>query len=162
MKSLGVDESRPTLILTECLLVYLKNEDSNNVIQWCASFFNSAPFVGILNYEMIEPFDAFGQTMVNNLRDRGCDLLGLEGCPSIDAQIERMNSCFRVEDKEHETECLSMDKVYTDKLDPAQRQTIEKLEIFDEFEEWVLLQSHYCLCFSKNYNQESGGQQVNL
>ena len=94
-----MDKSKPTLVLTECLLVYLKNEDSNKIIQWCSSFFNEAPFVGILNYEMIEPFDAFGQTMVNNLRDRGCDLLGLEGCPTIEAQIQRMANYFAQQGK---------------------------------------------------------------
>ena len=60
LKAMGVDNSRPTFILTECLLVYLKNEDSDKVIAWCGSFFKDSPFVGILNYEMINPFDSFG------------------------------------------------------------------------------------------------------
>jgi len=42
-----------------------------------------------------------------------------------------------------------MDVVYKQKLVPeAEKARIEKLEIFDEFEEWDLLQSHYCLCLS--------------
>jgi tRNA wybutosine-synthesizing protein 4 len=46
-------------------------------------------------------------------------------------------------------ECLPMNIVYRDRLNTdAERSRIEKLEIFDEFEEWDLLQSHYCLCLS--------------
>lgn len=30
-------------------------------------------------------------------------------------------------------------------LDPALLRRIERLEIFDEFEEWDLIQSHYCI-----------------
>ena len=42
-----------------------------------------------------------------------------------------------------------MDKVYTFHLDAAERIRIEKLEMFDEFEEWQLLQNHYCLTLAK-------------
>lgn len=41
--------------------------------------------MSIMNYEMIEPFDSFGQTMINNLMDRGCDLLGIEETPTLEA-----------------------------------------------------------------------------
>jgi hypothetical protein len=36
-------------------------------------------------------------------------------------------------------ECFNMSKIYMTKLDAADRARIEKLEIFDEFEEWDLL-----------------------
>jgi hypothetical protein len=57
------------------------------VLQWTNSFFASSPFLGILNYEMICPFDTFGRKMVENLRDRGCELKGIEGCPGVEEQI---------------------------------------------------------------------------
>jgi tRNA wybutosine-synthesizing protein 4 len=46
-------------------------------------------------------------------------------------------------------ECFNMSQVYTLKLDPKERARIEKLEIFDEFEEWELLSKHYCVCLGK-------------
>ena len=73
------------MVLSECLLIYLKNEDSSRILQWLGSFFKQSPYLGIVNYEMINPFDSFGQTMLNNLMERGCDLLGIEGCPTIEA-----------------------------------------------------------------------------
>ena len=48
------------MVLTECLLVYLKPTDGINVLKWAGSFFKDSKFLGIMNYEMIEPFDSFG------------------------------------------------------------------------------------------------------
>jgi hypothetical protein len=36
-------------------------------------------------------------------------------------------------------ECYNMSQVYAKKLDQTERLRIDKLEIFDEFEEWELL-----------------------
>lgn len=80
-----VDPTRPTLLLTECLLIYLKPEDSVKIVKWSGEFFSKSSFLGLINYEMIEPFDTFGQTMVNNLMERGCDLQGIEGTPTLAA-----------------------------------------------------------------------------
>ena len=114
---------------------------------------------------MIDPFDAFGQTMVNNLRDRGCDLLGIEQCPTLQSQIDRMAACLgsgssqdtgqnaaenidgeaqdtqmaQQQEMKTEVECYTMHNVYQGKLDAAERARIEKIEIFDEFEEWMML-----------------------
>ncbi len=52
-----------------------------------------------------------------------------------------------------EAECYSMSEIYKKKLDASERHRIEKIEIFDEFEEWDLLQSHYCMCLGKRLTQ---------
>ena len=79
----GVDPTCPTFVLTECLLIYLQNLDSERILRWLATFFSKSTYLAILNYEMITPHDSFGQTMIHNLMERGCDLLGIEGCPSL-------------------------------------------------------------------------------
>lgn len=76
--------------------------------------------------------------MINNLRERGCDLYGIEGCPTQESQIERMQKCW-AGDKQVKAECETMDKVYSNKLDTQLRLKVETLELFDEFEEWNLL-----------------------
>jgi len=43
---------------------------------------------------MIGPADSFGQKMIENLRDRGCELKGIEGCPDKEAQEQRMRECL--------------------------------------------------------------------
>ena len=49
--------TKPTLILTECLLVYMNGQDSEIILHGFANLF---PNVAFLNYEMINPFDKFG------------------------------------------------------------------------------------------------------
>ena len=46
-----------------------------------------------------------------------------------------MNTCWGT----NHVECETMDQVYREKLDTEERKRIEKIELFDEFEEWVLL-----------------------
>lgn len=60
-----MDFSIPTLVLTECLLVYLKKEDSDKIMSSIKDFFTGDLL--FLNYEMIHPNDAFGKVMVSNL-----------------------------------------------------------------------------------------------
>ena len=62
-----MDLKKPTLVMTECLLVYLKPDESAKILQWISDTFNEAPFLGLINYEMIEPNDPFGETMIQNL-----------------------------------------------------------------------------------------------
>jgi len=51
----NIDTTKPTLILTECLLIYLKNEDSEGILKWASETFTNS--LAILNYEMINPND---------------------------------------------------------------------------------------------------------
>jgi tRNA wybutosine-synthesizing protein 4 len=99
---------------------------------------------------MIHPDDAFGKVMIENLADRGCLLPGMVDFPNEDAQIKRMK-----ESGFTKVECFNMNVVYNEKLDQTERHRIEKLEIFDEFEEWEMLQHHYCLCLGKRMKNET-------
>lgn len=122
-------------------------DDSNKILKWVSDTFAD---VAVLNYEMINPSDKFGQMMIENLEQRGCNLLGYKECPTIESQIERMKQNFG---ENSQAECIPMNEVYKHKLNnDGEKTRIEKLEIFDEFEEWELLQSHYCLCLSKRGN----------
>jgi len=40
-----------------------------------------------------------------------------------------------------------MTTVYNSRLNQTEKQRIERIEMFDEFEEWLLLQGHYCLVY---------------
>ena len=46
-------------------------------------------------------------------------------------------------------ESFTMSDIYKSKLNSEGEKTrVEKIEMFDEFEEWELLQGHYCLTLS--------------
>ena len=46
----GLDPSRPTLFLSECVLTYVRPEDVAALLRWCAAEFRDSIF---LNYEQI-------------------------------------------------------------------------------------------------------------
>ena len=81
----NVDGSLPTLIITECILIYMRADDTHGVLRWTKEYFGEQGDLAYLNYEMINPDDQFGRMMVENLENRGCQLLGIHDCPSLDA-----------------------------------------------------------------------------
>lgn len=83
----------------------------------------------------IRPDDPFGQVMMSNLASRGCPLRGLPACPSLDAHMKRLREAGFVH-----TDARDMDVLYSRMLPREDVRRIERLEMFDEFEEWHLIQ----------------------
>ncbi|CCI41646.1 unnamed protein product [Albugo candida] len=174
LRQSGLNLSTPTLIVSECVLIYMETIFSEQLIEWASNTLNDAHFV---LYEQIEPHDPFGKVMMQNIKARGCDLKSIYDFPSKAAQIER----FRA----HQFQCVScldMNQVYYRFLDPKDRQEYvglglgtrnasdwylcivcrkEKLEIFDEVEEFHLLQGHYCMVVASRVDSV-GSQGIQL
>jgi hypothetical protein len=63
--------SLPTLLLFECVLVYMAPEASSSLIQWFVDYFsanNKGAVLGSIVYEMFGLNDPFGRVMLNNLK----------------------------------------------------------------------------------------------
>ena len=58
----------PTLLLFECVLVYVTPEASQALIQWFIDHFASSSILGAVVYEMFGLNDSFGAMMVENLK----------------------------------------------------------------------------------------------
>jgi [phosphatase 2A protein]-leucine-carboxy methyltransferase len=86
LKDSQVDWSLPTLILAECVLVYVEPEHIRALLSFLSSRLSTAMFV---NYEQVNMGDRFGQIMLSNLRARGCALAGVEACQNIASQQQR-------------------------------------------------------------------------
>uniref|UniRef100_A0A3Q2PUW2 Leucine carboxyl methyltransferase 1 n=1 Tax=Fundulus heteroclitus TaxID=8078 RepID=A0A3Q2PUW2_FUNHE len=86
LKKFQLDPELPTLLLSECVLVYMTPAQSSSLIRWAAETFHTAMFI---NYEQVNMSDRFGQVMVENLQRRQCSLAGVEACQSLDSQRER-------------------------------------------------------------------------
>ncbi|KAK9830157.1 hypothetical protein WJX72_010045 [[Myrmecia] bisecta] len=145
LTSVGFQPELPTFILSECVLVYMRSQDSDALVHWLGRRLPTAVFV---LYEQIKPDDAFGQQMLMNIESRGCPLLGIRGTPSLESHVARFrnNGWQRAEAKD-------MNTIYRDHLDPQDKRRAERLEIFDEFEEWHLIQEHYCIATAINDTQ---------
>jgi len=78
--------------------------------------------------------------MVENLENRGCQLLGIHDHPTLESQVTRMKVLLKQGDEQVKAEAIPMHHVYRDKLNAEGEKTrTDKIELFDEFEEWDLL-----------------------
>lgn len=67
----------PTLLLFECVLVYMQPAASSSILAWFRDYFgndNSGP-LGAIVYEMFGLEDAFGRVMKNNMKVTICSYL---------------------------------------------------------------------------------------
>lgn len=156
LRASGADFGAPTLLLAECVLVYMEARDSDAVVAWAARAFTGGAVFA--NYEQVRPHDPFGRTMVRNLRERGCGLLGVEAHPTLRSQEERFTAAGW-----DAARAWDMNDVYSHYLPRDDVLRAERLEMFDEFEEWFLIQAHYCIAVARREPAAAaGGAGVNL
>uniref|UniRef100_A0A0N4Z5C3 Leucine carboxyl methyltransferase 1 n=1 Tax=Parastrongyloides trichosuri TaxID=131310 RepID=A0A0N4Z5C3_PARTI len=130
----------PTLIISECVLVYMNPAKCNELLKCLTNYFD---VVSLINYEQVCLNDNFGQVMVRNLQQRGIILDGLSVCNSVDDQLERFNNCgFK------HVSLWKMSDVYSKYLPETERIRIEGLEMLDEKELLVQLLEHYCIIYA--------------
>jgi len=143
----GLDLNLPTLILTECVLVYLPPEKTARILSWCSSQFKTSFTV---NYEQVNLHTRFAQVMIDNLRHHNCDLLGKDACMSLDTQKQRLKDCGF-----SGAGAINVWDAYED-LPYETRSRIEKIEFLDEFEIMKQLLEHYCVAWAWNDEKELG------
>ncbi|NXD17905.1 LCMT1 methyltransferase, partial [Nothocercus nigrocapillus] len=139
LKKHNLDIQLPTLLIAECVLVYMTPQQSANLLKWASSTFPMAMFI---NYEQVNMTDRFGQIMIENLQRRQCNLAGVEVCRSLDSQRERL--LLNGWETAH---AIDMMKVYSF-LPQADVKRIEGLEFLDEKELFEQLMQHYCICWA--------------
>lgn len=125
-----------TILIAECLLVYIHKETTYKMLNEFTSYFSNLIF---LQYDLIGAQDGFGQEMIENLLNREIKLFGYEEVPDIKAQTERLkHTGFK------QFEVLDMLDYYSLCIATEERKYVEHLEMMDEFEEWNLMQQHAC------------------
>ena len=137
----GIDSKIPTLVLSECCLIYLEVDVSNGIIKDFFDFFENC---GFILYEQICPNDQFGKMMIKNLEERGITLYGITQYPSLDSQIQRFKT-------------LGLSQISGWDMVDAYREFIPQntidlwnsIERLDEIEEWNLFCRHYFLLMAK-------------
>ena len=142
--SSGIDKTKPTLFLCECLLVYIPGIPVQDLVSWVATF----PTCQFVSYGPVGLCDAFGARMQDNLRRAGCDLLGAEWCESVDKQLELM-AAF------HKRSVVVMETIYKN-VEEKERKRVEAIEFLDELEPFYQLLGHYCISIGVNDTTDIG------
>ncbi|XP_067912108.1 leucine carboxyl methyltransferase 1 isoform X2 [Heterodontus francisci] len=137
----------PTLLLAECVLVYITPVQSAELIKWASNTFNTTMFI---NYEQVNMTDRFGQVMIENLQRRQCNLAGVDICQTLETQKDR----FLLNGWDH-ANAMDMMTVYNS-LPQADIQRIEHLEFLDEKELLQQLLQHYCICWATKDSDDFG------
>jgi tRNA wybutosine-synthesizing protein 4 len=132
----GLDNSVPTLVLSECVLVYMGKEHTVNLCRELAQYLQADAVW--MTYDMISPEDIYGRSMIRNLHAAGFEIPGIEDFPTLDDQKNRF-----LETGWDAAHSCTM-RHYYDKILPAEcKDRVSKLEILDEVEELNLLMDHY-------------------
>lgn len=133
----GLDKNLPTVFISECVLVYIESSYSNALLSWITSVFSDCFFI---NYEQVNLNDRFGEIMLENLRLRHCDLLGLDNCKNLKSQEDRFKS-----NGWDQSVAWDMNTIYKTFLPKAEIERIERIEFLDERDLLEQLLTHYCI-----------------
>ncbi|KAL4815644.1 leucine carboxyl methyltransferase 1 [Aspergillus spinulosporus] len=142
-----VDTTLPTLLLSECCLIYLSPNDAAGVVRYFTHTLfpasEESETLALVLYEPIRPGDAFGRTMVANLAARGIQLQTLHQYASLGAQRLRL--------REHGFNggqaAADVDFLWERWVAEEEKERVAGLEMLDEVEEWKLLAQHYCVAW---------------
>ncbi|KAF9061794.1 leucine carboxyl methyltransferase [Rhodocollybia butyracea] len=140
-----LDPSLPTLLIFECVLVYMSPQESNRLLEWFQAYFSSqnGAALGAIVYEMFGLGDSFGRVMVSNLKTRQVSLPGAEPYPTLESLPSRfLNLKFTA------ALALTLKDIRRNYIDAEELARISKLEMLDEVEELELVLEHYAITWS--------------
>lgn len=129
-----LSSTAPTIVIAECVLVYVPAEPISHLLRVISQSFSHAIFI---NYEMLNINDRFGDVLMSNMQDRGCELPGFAACASPDTQIERFVSSGWAG-----CQVWDMNRVMAS-LPASQLQHMQQLELMDEHHLLEQLLGHY-------------------
>ena len=148
----GLNPNLPTLILVECVFMYLPTHPhTKNLLQALVTTFSSGG-CWMAMYEPILQDDAFGKMMEQNLVLKAqvatpeCGLLQLK---TLHQQLQ-----FVVQESGFTRAVgCDMNQAYHTIVTPEQRKTANQAEFLDEMEEWTLIMKHYCFILATTCRQ---------
>jgi O-methyltransferase involved in polyketide biosynthesis len=142
---LGMSLTAPTLVIFECVLMYMTVDGAKNLLSTLASDIDDCTFV---SYEPIIGVNSlFGQVMRDNLRKVG--VVQPLSCMLELRTISHWLNFFASFGCTCVTSC-DMYTAYETVLSHAQRSHAQRCEFLDELEEFILIMQHYCLTVASN------------
>ena len=140
----NADQNARTLIISECVLVYLNGNESQRLVRSISEFFSSSLW---FTYDMLNPHDSFGKTMVQNLTLSGYRVPGFLDFPSLPSQTDRFTANGYLLAK-----ACDMLTAFQEFVTAEELLRVNKIERLDEVEEWNMLMQHYCITVAVHGN----------
>jgi [phosphatase 2A protein]-leucine-carboxy methyltransferase len=140
----NLDPTIPTLILSEMCLVYLQPSTVQPIVSSLLThYLQPTTPASLILYEPILPQDAFGRTMISNLKTRNIHLHTLTAYPELADQRARLKGYgFETAAKAEDTSYI-----WRHWISEAEKERVGGLEFLDELEELELLLRHYCVAW---------------
>ncbi|KAJ3785969.1 leucine carboxyl methyltransferase [Lentinula aff. detonsa] len=137
-----LDVSLPTLLIFECVLVYMSSRESNTLLHWFHAYFSSHGdgILGAIVYEMFGLGDSFGRVMVSNLKTRNVSLPGADPYATVESLPSRFLNLNYTSAR-----ALTLKDIRRNYIAPEEFVRISKLEMLDEVEELDLVLEHYAI-----------------
>ncbi|KAK3386929.1 hypothetical protein B0H63DRAFT_412060 [Podospora didyma] len=142
------------LFVAEVSITYMETEGADEVIRWAASL-GDAEFVLL---EQILPDGEkhpFASTMLSHFQKLNTQLKSVHTYPTVDDQRQRFSS----RGWDASVNVWTLWQAWADEmfLSPEDRRKLDEVEDFDEWEEFALFASHYCLVHAKTTAGGGGG-----
>ena len=144
----AIDANLPTLIISECCLMYLSSADSERALHYFINLFAPSVSLAILIYETFRPNDAYGRMMVDNLhKGKHIHLQSIEKFGTLSSQRNRLASLGFCDSNNVSggNKAADMWFLWEKWVSKEHKDKINRLELFDEVEELVMLFRHYCV-----------------
>ncbi|GAA5991652.1 hypothetical protein JCM10908_001074 [Rhodotorula pacifica] len=141
-----LDPSLPTLLLLECVLVYLEPAVTSRLLSWFCETFGGAKGAGgggsaVVGYDPFRLEDQFGVVMRRNLALRSLSLPGADSTPSLSSLTDRLATAGVNGSKG----ALSVKQIREGVIPVEEIDRVAKIEQIDEVEELNLVLDHYAV-----------------
>ena len=148
----GLNPNLPTLILVECVFMYLPTHPhTKNLLQALVTTFSSGG-CWMAMYEPILQDDAFGKMMEQNLVLKAQVATSESGLLQLTTLAQQLHFLVQEVGFARAVGC-DMNQAYQSIVTPEQRKTANQAEFLDEMEEWTLIMKHYCFIMATTCRQ---------
>lgn len=139
------DKGAPTLFIAEVSLAYMKPQDANPVIEISSKLRNSH----VLVLEQIMPSGPkhfFAEKMLHHFNHLRSPLQCVETYSTKDKQRCRFKQYFP------QVEINDLFECWREIIHPERKKLVDKVEVFDEWEEFIVFCQHYVVIHATNSN----------
>ncbi|KAH8158149.1 hypothetical protein CIB48_g10098 [Xylaria polymorpha] len=148
------------MFVAEVSITYMETLGADGVIKWASSL-SQAEFCLLEQILPDGPNHPFAKTMLSHFEKLKTPLKSVFEYPHLEAQNHRFSSLGW-----SQVQAVSLWQIWTDDewISASKRRELDLVEPFDEWEEFALFASHYCVVIARNFahNAESAKSDVDV